>query len=82
MPEPFLRVDRRRRELGYAVRRVVGPVTGAPEGWLTFDRPFTLPWRAWCAVLACKEIGGAQTRAAAALLVDRHWVENHAERRP
>jgi len=67
-------IDTHRTEYGYEVRSAV---RGDHLGWLTYDQPFTQPWRAWCGDPACHEIGGAQTRDQAAELVRRHNAEVH-----
>jgi len=68
-------VDSHRREFGYEVR--LPDVNGIRIGWLTHDRPFTFPWRGWCAIATCKELGGTTTRDNAAYLTRKHWQETH-----
>jgi hypothetical protein len=73
-------VDSHRGPLGYEVRLAQEDregVMGIRIGSLSYDQPFRYPWRGWCAIPTCKELGGTDTRAQGAALLRDHWLGVH-----
>jgi len=68
-------ISSHREPLGYEVR--IPDARGVRVGWITFDRGLEGPWRGWCAIATCHELGGDYTADKAARMVREHWLRAH-----
>jgi hypothetical protein len=68
-------VSSERSIVGYEVR--TPDVGGIPVGWVQFERDLVGPWRAWCRIPRCHELGGYYSRTEAAEAVVDHWAVEH-----
>jgi hypothetical protein len=61
--------------VGHEVR--LGDRRGIAIGWIRYEGDLVGPWRAWCRISTCHELGGGYTRTNAAELVREHWLVEH-----